>query len=177
MKRPEPDLPRLPYTYVPGGPWPHPVSHPGGHSYRVGRSRPVPLSEPEGASAFRHAIALYHAGYYWEAHEVWEGLWIAEGRTGPVAEALRGLIALAAAGVKVRQGQPRGVASHARRAARRLAAAQVRLGPSWLGLGLERIETGALALAIDPPHCPDPPGDPARDVLGLRLDDRATGED
>ena len=45
---------------------------------------------------------------YWEAHEAWEELWHACGRMGPTADFLRGLIKLAAAGVKVREGRPRG---------------------------------------------------------------------
>ena len=55
-------------------------------------------------------IALFNAGYYWEAHEAWEGLWHAHGRDGPTADVLKGLIKLAAAGVKVREGRPHGVA-------------------------------------------------------------------
>jgi hypothetical protein len=50
-------------------------------------------------------IALFNGGYYWEAHEAWEGLWIAAGREGPVCALLSGLIKLAAAAIKVRQGR------------------------------------------------------------------------
>ena len=41
---------------------------------------------------------------------------MAEGRTGKVADILKGLIKLAAAGVKAREGKPAGVRRHARRA-------------------------------------------------------------
>lgn len=57
-------------------------------------------------------LDLFFAGYFWEAHEAWEGLWMARGRAGPPADAVRGLIKIAAAGVKVLQEQPRGVHSH-----------------------------------------------------------------
>jgi hypothetical protein len=67
--------------------------------------------------AYLRGIDLFNCGYYWEAHETWEGLWHRAGRQGPMAEFLKGLIKLAAAGVKVRQGQPRGVAAHAAGAA------------------------------------------------------------
>jgi predicted metal-dependent hydrolase len=63
-----------------------------------------------------YGIDLFNHGYYWEAHEVWEGLWHACGRKGQTADFLKGLIKLAAAGVKVREGKPQGVRSHATRA-------------------------------------------------------------
>ena len=62
-------------------------------------------------------IELFNAGYYWEAHEAWEGLWHAHGRRGATADLIKGLIKLAAAGVKVRERRPRGVITHSRRAA------------------------------------------------------------
>jgi predicted metal-dependent hydrolase len=66
---------------------------------------------------YLYAIDLFNGQFYWEAHESWEGLWHAAGRKGTTAYFLKGLIKLAAAGVKHRQGTPRGVKSHACRAA------------------------------------------------------------
>jgi hypothetical protein len=60
---------------------------------------------------------LFNHGYYWEAHETWEGLWVACGRKGTTADFLKGLIKLAAAGVKAREGRSPGVTRHAARAA------------------------------------------------------------
>ena len=68
-------------------------------------------------SQFLRGVELFNAGYYWEAHEVWEELWHAEGRRGPTADVLKALIKLAAAGVKVREGRENGVRTHCRRAA------------------------------------------------------------
>ena len=64
---------------------------------------------------FRRGIDLFNAGYYWEAHEVWEEVWHACGRRGTRADILRALIKLAAAGVKVREQQEHGVRTHAQR--------------------------------------------------------------
>lgn len=61
-------------------------------------------------------------GFFWEAHEAWELLWNAPGRTTPEARGVRGLIHLAAAGVKIREGKPAGVARHVQRARALLAA-------------------------------------------------------
>ncbi|MCE9547464.1 MAG: DUF309 domain-containing protein [Planctomycetia bacterium] len=66
---------------------------------------------------YLHAIDLWNHGYYWEAHEAWEGLWHAVGRHGLLADFFKGLIKLAAVGVKVRERRPAGGARHARRAA------------------------------------------------------------
>jgi hypothetical protein len=113
-----PDEPLPPYTFVPGRS-PHPVSDPAGHMGGQPSQRP-PAPDPhrwQESRAFLRGVDLFNHGYYWEAHEAWEGLWHACGRDGPVADFLRGLIKLAAAGVKVREGVPEGVAGHARRAA------------------------------------------------------------
>jgi len=105
-----------PYTYVPGGPWPHPKSNPAGHLF--GQPEPVPGKGRLLESAlFQEGADLFNNGFYWEAHEAWETLWHAAGRKGPVADFLKALIKLAAAGVKVREGLLAGVRTHARRAA------------------------------------------------------------
>jgi len=59
---------------------------------------------------------LFNAGYYWEAHEAWEGVWIAAGRKGLLADYVKGLIKLAAAGVKVREASAIGAQRHFARA-------------------------------------------------------------
>src|SRR5262245_13629335 len=107
-----PDFPLPPYTYVPGQN-PHPTADPEGHSFGARHEEPGPVG-PESWAASRpylFGIDLFNHGFYWEAHEVWEGLWHACGRSGTTADFLKGLIQMTAAGVKVRQGVPRGVAS------------------------------------------------------------------
>jgi hypothetical protein len=113
-----PDVPLPPYTFIPGR-TPHPVRDPAGHLHGKKVELPEPLAPPRWQEnrAYRYGIDLFNHGYYWEAHEVWEGLWQRAGRQGVVAEFLKGLIKLAAAGVKVREGMPRGVAGHAAGAA------------------------------------------------------------
>ena len=63
-----------------------------------------------------YALDLFNGGWYWEAHEAWEAVWNALGRTTPEARFVQGLIHLAAAAVKVREGKPNGVARHTQRA-------------------------------------------------------------
>ncbi len=77
----DPSRNRPPYSYVPGGPFPHPIREPSGHSYGH-RTEAVPPIEPDGwrdSPAYLRGIDLFNAGYYWEAHEAWEPLWHALG--------------------------------------------------------------------------------------------------
>ncbi|MCX7422423.1 MAG: DUF309 domain-containing protein [Planctomycetia bacterium] len=106
-----------PYSYVPGH-FPHPISDPAGHSFGLIVPKPEPLDPAnwQSSTEYLRGIELFNHGYYWEAHEVWESLWHAAGRAGPIADFLKALIKLAAAGVKVREGNAVGVKAHARRA-------------------------------------------------------------
>ena len=161
-----------PYTYVPGGPWPHPISSPGGHAADRSPIAAGPLGPDgwSGSAPYLGGIALFNAGYYWEAHEAWEALWHAEGRRGPTADLLKALIKLAAAGVKVREGRPIGVASHARRAAVLFEAIRAEVGDRLLGLDLGCWATIARRVADDPPVDPGPKGAAVTVVFEFRID-------
>jgi hypothetical protein len=161
----EPEDPLPPYAFVPGGPWPHPAA---------ARRSPQPARPIEGnnwsqSTEYLRGIALFNAGYYWEAHECWEALWHAHGRHGPTADLLKGLIKLAAAGVKVRQRQRHGVVTHARRAAACFAAARAAGGRFQLGLDLQEWIRQAEAVADVPPDDPSPPGTRVSLVFDFRL--------
>jgi hypothetical protein len=77
----------------------------------------VGLDHWQSCRPYLYGIDLFNAGYYWESHVAWESLWLASGRKGVVAVFLKGLIKLAAAGVKSLEGTPEGVKSHSTRAA------------------------------------------------------------
>ncbi len=89
------------YRFVPGTN-PHPRRDPGGHSY--GKPEPTP-------SAFRHdewhksgeylyGIDLYNFAFWWECHEVFEGLWHAVGHDTEQGNFFQALIQLTAANLK-----------------------------------------------------------------------------
>ena len=86
-----------PYAYLPGKN-PHPVRDPTGHSYHV---EPIPVAAEASLSsdAFLWGLDLFNHGYYWEAHEAWEGLWQVADRNGRLRMLFKGLILLSAAGV------------------------------------------------------------------------------
>ena len=110
---PQKSLP--PYAYLPGKN-PHPVRDPTGHSYRV---EPIPVAAEAslGSDAFLWGLDLFNHGYYWEAHEAWEGLWQVADRDGPLRMLFKGLILLSAAGVKIRERKNAAAARHAKRSA------------------------------------------------------------
>jgi hypothetical protein len=78
------------------------VSDPQGHSFGA-HPAPAERFDPDQwplCRAYLYGVDLFNHGYYWEAHEAWEALWHACGRTGSTGWFLKGLIKLAAAGVK-----------------------------------------------------------------------------
>jgi len=136
------DLP--PYSYVPGQ-HPHPISDPAGHSHGHSPERAAPLDDAQWRTneVWLWAIDLFNHGFYWEAHEAWEGLWHAAGRRGPAADFLKGLIKLAAAGVKAHEGRPEGVKLHAARAAQLLEPSR---GHIVFGIGVDALLTESYRL-------------------------------
>jgi uncharacterized protein len=168
------DEPLPPYSYVPGGPWSHPMHAPGGHWAVDPPGKPAAIVEERWAEskAYLRGAELFNAGYYWEAHEIWEGLWHAQGRRGAVAQLLRALIKLAAAGVKVREGQPHGIVTHAGRAERLIDELITAKGPRFLGLDLISLAASARALTEHPPTDPAPVGSPVSVVFAFQIKPR-----
>src|SRR5262249_44472963 len=123
----------------------------------------------EACHEYLEGIELFNAGYYWEAHEAWEPLWHVHGRRGPIADVLKGLIKLAAAGVKVREGRLAGARTHASRAAEALTRARSSAGPSQLGLDLDSLVQLAMQLSHDPPTDPAPRGAPVSKIFRFEL--------
>ncbi len=125
------------YRHRPGS-TPHPVRHPEGHLYGMPEAVPEPF-DPAGWSDCReylYGADLYNHGYYWEAHEAWEGLWKTTGRTDEPGRFLQGLIQVAAAVLKRRVGCPAGMVKLARKGMRKLRwVAATR--PEYAGLALE----------------------------------------
>jgi predicted metal-dependent hydrolase len=122
------------------------------------------------SATFLRGVALFNAGYYWEAHEVWEGLWHAYGRRGVWADVIKALIKLAAAGVKVREGHEHGVRTHSRRAAELFASAVSAGATHHLGLDLDEWAQRCSDLAAAPPRDPGPVGAPVTRVFAFQIE-------
>ncbi len=103
------------YTHVPGTDTPHPYRDPRGHSYQRKHPAPKILTADNWAEnrSYLLAIDYFNHGYYWEAHEEWERLLRSTGNDSLPGKFLKGLVKLAAAGLKVREHSIHGVRRHA----------------------------------------------------------------
>jgi len=126
-----PDAPRL----APARPFPPRAFLPGSTPRPPetdNKPRHIPPERWREDGAYLFGIDLYHAGYLWEAHEQWEGIWKASA-DDTQRHFLQGLIQLAAALLKLRMDNARGAAKLAARAQAHLAHVP---GDRYMGLAL-----------------------------------------
>ncbi|MDH3688503.1 MAG: DUF309 domain-containing protein [Gammaproteobacteria bacterium] len=93
------------YRFVPGKA-PHPTRDPEGHSYN---KQPEQLAsfDPEdwnSCDEYLYGIDLFNHGFWWEAHEALETVWVAAGRRTETGLFIQGLIQIAVAHLKWFQG-------------------------------------------------------------------------
>jgi hypothetical protein len=165
-----PEFPLPPYAYVTGR-FPHPTRDRAGHSHGHAPPAPAPLVPERWRDSREYLFGcdLFNHGYYWEAHETWEGLWQAAGRKGVTADFLKGLIKLAAAGVKAREGRPQGVRRHAKRAIELLErVSEHTKQQDYLGLDVAELIEVARSLESHPPTCRESDA-PVEIVFDFRL--------
>lgn len=97
------------YRYTPGVS-PHPVADPLGHSYSDGEALDDINASSDPQGLFLFGVDLHNAGYWWEAHEAWETVWLKTMPNTSVRHGLRGMIQVANAHLKLHQEKPRAVA-------------------------------------------------------------------
>ena len=93
------------YRFVPGKA-PHPTRDPEGHSYN---KEPEELASFDfenwnSCEAYLFGIDLFNHGYWWEAHEALETVWVTVGRRTETGAFIQGLIQIAVAHLKWFQG-------------------------------------------------------------------------
>ena len=112
----------LPVTaYVPGL-TPRPEDSP---AFDASAAAPA-VTDPEdwqGNATYLYGFTLYRAGFFWEAHEVWEPVWMHARANARERALMRGLIQLANACLKLRMERPRAAIRLAGEAAHYLAEA------------------------------------------------------
>lgn len=142
MQKPPRYIPEWPfptYVFIPGVNT-HPAK-PGGHMH--GKPEPIAdkidLIHPEENSYFKYALDLYNHQYFWESHVYFEALWNAHGRVNPVADFLKGLIKLGAAGVKLTIEQKAAALGHFARAQELFQSVKESQGDQFLGFNLTQI--------------------------------------
>jgi hypothetical protein len=154
-----PDEALPPYAFVPGR-FPHPISDPDGHRFGAGLVASANLDPDrwQQSRLYLQGFDLFNRGYYWESHVAWESLWLACGRKGVAADFLKGLIKLAAAGVKAMEAKPAGVRSHCGRAADLWRGVSRSLEPETVFfMGLNVTDLIHTAEAIERSGWPQPP--------------------
>ncbi|WP_170789404.1 DUF309 domain-containing protein [Ruegeria lacuscaerulensis] len=96
-----------PHAYVPG----QTARHPEGlfDPLKTGLSDVAP-SDLQNTSAWTSGLAFLSEGYFWEAHEVLEAVWLACPPNSPERLMVQAVIQYANACLKGRMGQPRAMA-------------------------------------------------------------------
>lgn len=96
------DLPT--HAYIPGQTARHPEG--GFDDLRASVQSGMTASELQNTSAWRAGLRFYKSGYNWEAHEVWESVWLVlpDGKDRCM---VRAMIQLANAALKLRMNRPR----------------------------------------------------------------------
>jgi len=95
---------------------------------------------------YLYGIDLYNFAYWWECHEIFEGLWHMAGHDTPQGRCLQGLIQLAAANLK--QFLTRQAAAHN---LYRNAMARLRLLPCpYMGIDVAGLLTAVQERLVDP---------------------------
>ena len=109
-----------PYRHVPGL-TPHPLKHPGGHSYSgsIWQDPVQPAFDPgqwQESRPYLLGVDLFNQAYLWEAHEAWEEVWNAVDRGSMPARMIQGMIQVAASLLKLHMEVPRGASGNYRKA-------------------------------------------------------------
>jgi hypothetical protein len=102
---------------------------------------------PRACPLFVDGLALLAAGEAFVAHERFEALWHAEGRSGDVALLLKVLVRICAAHVKAERGAPAGVRAHAAAVVEQCAALRASTGTSVCA-GIDLDALAALAARV-----------------------------
>lgn len=105
------------------------------------------------APGLEEGLALYRAGYFWEAHEAWEPLWLEAAPNSRERALLQGLIQLANAWLKLRMDRAPAAARIAALAAEHFARAGtdpcLDLPPGWPQSELARLRRAIPDTAAD----------------------------
>lgn len=104
---PDPNWPRYsarplpPYRFVQGR-TPHPRRDPKGHAFGKPEPRPpaFPPAQWRNSEWYLYGVDLYNFAYWWESHEVFEGLWHVVGHHTEQGQFFQAIIQVAAANLK-----------------------------------------------------------------------------
>jgi uncharacterized protein len=140
------------YRFIPGR-TPHPRRDPYGHSYGLPEQRPKPflVAQWQTSNDYLFGIDLYNFAYWWECHEVFEGLWHAAGHNSEQGKFFQALIQLAAGNLKYFLDNPTAAHNLFRRGIIRLQ----NVPSSYMGIDVFSLIEAFSTHMINPrPHAP-----------------------
>ena len=97
---------------------------------------PFPTAQWQTSEEYLYGIDLYNYAYWWECHEIFEGLWHAAGRNTEQGNFFQALIQLAAANLKRFLGNEQAAQKLARSGLTRLR----KVPPIYMGLDVHALE-------------------------------------
>ncbi|MFM9847582.1 MAG: DUF309 domain-containing protein [Hyphomicrobiaceae bacterium] len=100
------------------------------------------------APAYAYGLHLHAHGYFWEAHEVWEPVWLATVPNSRERQLLAALIQLANACLKLEMGQPKAALRLLQASQDHLAECRSPPGGTLLGLDPGALAGGIAAFAV-----------------------------
>lgn len=143
------DIPRPAYPYVPG----RTPRHPDG-AFDVFHDSVAPGLEPTDLAqtlAWRAGLVFLEEGFFWEAHEVLEPVWMATRRDSAEHQLVQAVIQTANAALKARMGQAGAAARLCDLAESHLRAARSTGGDVVMGLQLDRVRDRIAGLRSEVP--------------------------
>ncbi len=137
--------------YVPGA-GPRPRGDPHGQAFAEPETadRAVPPERWRQCEEYLYGVDLFNHAYWWECHEVFEGLWRAAGRPSQQGRFLQGLIQLAAANLKWFVDEPAAAGRLALRALEKFAG----LPETYMGVAIGDLRRDARARVEDAREAP-----------------------
>lgn len=115
--------------------------------------------------AYLYGFALLRGGYHWEAHEVWEPVWLASPPNSRARTLLRGLIQTANARLKAKMARSRAVVRLVADARTELSGLGLADGETFMGVTASALiaDLAALAESVTTTEGASPPRSPARE--------------
>ncbi|PLY04095.1 MAG: hypothetical protein C0622_03335 [Desulfuromonas sp.] len=141
------DEPFPSYRYLPfRGDMPHPRNDPEGHSYGKEEDYLESFAPDDWPTChpYLYGVDLFNYGYWWEAHDAWEAVWLAAGRDTQAGLFIQGLIQIAAGQLKRVLRDPAGIRVLTQSGLEKLSVAE----GTFLGINIEEFKVSVLGSMV-----------------------------
>ena len=154
------------YRHIPNQ-TPHPIIDPKGHSFEKHSEKAeyIPHEKWQHNALYLYGVDLFNHGFWWEAHEAWEAVWLTTKKTDMEGQYLQALIQFSAALIKLYSGNEKGFTNLWGEAAKKFSFCLGELDKNkhhaWMGLNLAKWlkKVEVFCHSINPNLIPDHPND------------------